>query len=116
MYFAIIILRQMDQKKDVFDHYGVDQYMEVMFIATAPAGRRQGVGVLLVTGAMEVARSKGIPVCSAIFSSVGSQRIGAILKWDQLFVGNVSDFEFKEQEYTRFPAQDQKLILMACKL
>jgi GNAT superfamily N-acetyltransferase len=105
-----------DAKKDVFEHYGVEKSMEVMFIATSRSCRKQGVGLLLVQGAVEVARSRNLPLCSAIFSNNNSQRIGRALKWDELITVQMSEFEFKGELYSKFTGEHQTLVLMACRI
>jgi GNAT superfamily N-acetyltransferase len=70
---------------DMYGKYNVNTSLEVMFIVTSRTCRGQGVGTLLVRGAELVARSRGIPLCSAICSNISTERICLNnLCWDKL--------------------------------
>ena len=113
----------MEGKIDVFAHYGVNCFLEHMFLATLTEFYGRGIGRRLVQTTEEVAKAlaKGEDVIAplqedtnpwkgrsvprvqavmAIFTSTISQKIGNSLGWDQLAVVNHDELFFEGKPYS----------------
>ena len=113
----------MEGKLDVFAHYGVNCFLEHMFLATRTEFYGRGIGRRLVQTTEEVAnalargedviaplqedtnpwKSRTLPrtqAVMAIFTSTISQKIGSSLGWDQLAVVNHDELFFEGKPYS----------------
>ncbi|CAB3366379.1 Hypothetical predicted protein [Cloeon dipterum] len=104
-----------DSKKDAFEHYGVEMSLELMFLGASRHCRGLGIGRLLTEATVAVAQHRQIPIVTAIFTSVESQKIGRRLQWDELCTIPMSEFVFKGVPYSNFTGRNQTMVLMAKK-
>ena len=117
------MLSQVENKVDVFAHYGVSCILEHMFLATLTDFYGRGIGRRLVKATEEVAKAlargedvvaplseesnpwKGksapkVQAVMAIFTSTISQKIGNSLGWDKLAVVNHDELFFEGKPYS----------------
>ncbi|XP_059475696.1 uncharacterized protein LOC132196815 [Neocloeon triangulifer] len=105
-----------DSKKDAFEHYGVRKSLELMFLGVCKRHRGLGIGQLLTEATSVVAKQRGLPIVTAIFTSVESQKIGRRLQWDELIDIPMHEFVYRGIPYSNFTGRNQSMVLMAKKL
>jgi GNAT superfamily N-acetyltransferase len=97
--------------------YNVTTSLEVNFLVTSRTCRGQGVGTLVVRGAELVAQSRGIPLCTAICSNIGTERICLDhLGWDNLLTVPKSEFSYGGIRMDKLTGEHKNLVLVAKKV
>jgi GNAT superfamily N-acetyltransferase len=110
-------------KVDIFTHYGVNCFLELMFLATLTEFYGRGIGRRLVQITEEVAnalargedviaplqedtnpwKSRSLPrtqALLAIFTSNISQKIGTSLGWEQIAITKHDELFFEDEPYS----------------
>ncbi|KAF4524339.1 hypothetical protein B566_EDAN015892 [Ephemera danica] len=107
-----VSFNKVDSRYDVYTEYGVDSSLEVMFLVTSNKSRCLGVGTLLVSASEIVARERGIALCTAICSALGTEHICLRnLKWEKLLA--VPKSEFPLYDYLSATSETSNLVLVA---
>ncbi|KAJ8716220.1 hypothetical protein PYW08_013505 [Mythimna loreyi] len=120
--FMMEFMIEVDEKCNYFERCGVDCCCEIMFVGTLPHHRRKGLATLLVKTAVELVKkfkdgpiapltildlgpkyafmkpkkpvSKSPQLCTALWSAVGSKRIGQVLGFSILETFSFADFVY----------------------
>ena len=127
----------MEEKVDIFEHYGITTIMDHMFLVTHQEYYQQGIGRGLVAATVEIARAlnrgedvavpisyesypwknKPPPKVQAViglFTSPTSQKIAQSLGWDEIFIVKYDQFFYDGKSYgSRLDRNNQTTIYMA---
>jgi len=130
-------LSQMEEKVDIFEHYGITTIMDHMFLVTHHEYYQQGIGRGLVAATVEVARALNrgedvaVPVSYesypwknklppkvqaviGLFTSPISQKIAQSLGWDEIFIVKYDQLFYNGKSYgSRLHTNNQATIYMA---
>ncbi|KAH8404798.1 hypothetical protein KR222_003855 [Zaprionus bogoriensis] len=68
-------LSRLERESRVFQHYNVSEALYLCILTVDASVRRQGLGRRLVSGLMELGRSKGFPLLVTTCTSLFSQRV-----------------------------------------
>ncbi|KAG8224752.1 hypothetical protein J437_LFUL005321 [Ladona fulva] len=107
---------EVDSRFDVIEHYKVKCALEVMFLATRPEFRKRGVGVLLMWGAFEAAKIRGIPLVVALMTSIFTQKIGRKVGMDELSEVKNEELSFLGEPLPVIQGLHKSTILMTKKI
>jgi GNAT superfamily N-acetyltransferase len=130
----------MEEKVDIFEHYGVTTILDHMFLATHDHYYQKGIGRGLVAATVEMARAinrgedVGVPISDdkypwknkklpqvqaiiALFTSPISQKIGKYLEWDEIFVARYDQLFYNGEPYSsRLDKNNQTTAYMSIKI
>jgi GNAT superfamily N-acetyltransferase len=113
----------MEEKVDIFEHYGVTTIMDHMFLATHADYYQKGIGRGLVAATVHMARAinrgedVGVPISDdkypwkdkklpqvqaiiALFTSPISQKIGKSLGWEEISITRYDQLFYKGESYS----------------
>ncbi|XP_053695275.1 uncharacterized protein LOC128742824 [Sabethes cyaneus] len=106
----------MDSKINLFQKFGIDCLLEIMFLATLPEFEGKGIGTKLVESSVELAtqlkdgqRMENLPedakhkrpkLVSALFTGKGSQKVGIKNKFIEINEVPHSEFVFRGKTYS----------------
>ncbi|XP_069685047.1 uncharacterized protein [Periplaneta americana] len=130
---------QMEEKVDIFAHYGVTTILDHMFLATHVDYYLRGIGRGLVAATEDMARALNrgedvtVPISEkytwknktlprveaviALFTSYKSQKIGKSLKWDEILITNYNDLVYRGRTYgSRLDENNQTNAYMSIKM
>lgn len=112
-----------DSRVNVFEKYGVDCGVELMFLTTDPKFTKRSIGLKLTEFTLEMTRemknstdvsAKKPKIVMAMWTSPISNRIGTILEFDELYHCPYSEFEFKGRKLSDWMGdQNAKAVLAA---
>jgi GNAT superfamily N-acetyltransferase len=130
----------MEDKVDIFEHYGVTRIVDHMFLATHVDYYRQGIGRGLVAATEAIARALNrgedvaVPISEdkypwknektpqvqaiiALFTSPISQKIGKSLGWDEISVTRYDQLFYRGKSYaSRLDKDNQTTVYMSIKI
>jgi len=128
---------QMEEKVDIFKHYGITTIMDHMFLVTHHEYYRQSIGRGLVAATVEIARALNrgedvtVPISYesypwknktppkvqaviALFTSPISQKIAQSSGWEEIFVFKYDQLFYKVKSYrSRLDENNQTTVYMA---
>ncbi|XP_020289579.1 uncharacterized protein LOC109857557 isoform X2 [Pseudomyrmex gracilis] len=137
--YLIDFMIDVDSKKNLFEHYGVDCILEIMFLAILPTYRKRRLGELLVASSMEVGRELKngkkdvkIPITvdglreltnaevvpsliSAIMTSNYSLKIAMKLRFNQLLQVSYEDYEFNGKKFSERINREHRFCTLVAK-
>lgn len=96
-----------DAKIDIFEHYQVDAIMEITFLGVLKEFRKYGIGFNLVKYSLQIGTelknkkdfSPRPLLASAMWSAVGSQKIGSNLKFDVIYQEPFSNYTYNGKTF-----------------
>jgi GNAT superfamily N-acetyltransferase len=127
----------MEEKVDIFKHYGITTIMDHMFLATHPEYYQQGIGSGLVAATVDIARALNrgedvaVPISDetypwknktppkvqaviGLFTSPISQKIPRSLGWEEVFIAKHDQLFYEGKSYgSRLDANNQTTVYMA---
>jgi len=127
----------MEEKVDIFEHYGITTVMDHMFLVTHHEYYQKGIGRGLVAATVEIARAlnrgedvavpisyesypwnnKTPPKVQAVislFTSPVSQKIGQSLGWEEIFIAKYDQLFYNGKSYaSRLDKNNDVIIYMA---
>jgi hypothetical protein len=130
----------MEDKVDIFEHYGVTKIIDHMFLSTHIDYYRKGIAHGLVAATVSIARALNrgedvaVPISEdkypwknrtppevqaviALFTSPISQRIGKSLGWDEIVTAGYNQIFYRGESYaSRLDKNNQNTVYMSIKL
>jgi hypothetical protein len=127
----------MEEKVDIFKHYGITTIMDHMFLATHCDYYQQGIGRGLVAATVDIARALNrgeevaVPISDesypwkhktppkvqaviALYTSPVSQKIAQSLGWEEIFIAKYDQLFYKGKSYgSRLDENNQVSVYMA---
>ncbi|XP_067002725.2 uncharacterized protein [Anabrus simplex] len=70
---VLAALEYISGKVDVFQRYGVNEYMTAMGLSVHPAYRGQGIGIELLRARFDLGRAVGLKLTVTVFTAISSQ-------------------------------------------
>ncbi|XP_055544677.1 uncharacterized protein LOC129729854 [Wyeomyia smithii] len=120
----------MDSKVNLFEKFGIDCLLEIMFLATLPEFEGKGIGTKLVECSVELARQlkkgkrmESLPenekrhpkLVSALFTSKSSQKVGKKNKFTDINEVPHAEFVFHGKSYSERIGPDHPTSILVVK-
>lgn len=83
-----------DSRVDIFEKFGVDSLMEIMFLSVLREYGRNGIGYELCKYSIELAKKLNLKLVTSLFTGKNSQFIGKKLGFDKIVEESFNNFSF----------------------